>query len=87
MRKLLRVSERHQITLPPQILKDAGVAEGAYLEIEARDGKIILEPKNLESETFSADDWKKLDELVSHQVKARRYAEYPDPRSAKRHLK
>ena len=87
MRKLLRVSDRHQITLPPAVLKDAGVGEGSYLEIRVREGKIVLEPTELSEKPLSAQDWEKLDQLVKKQVRNRQYSEYSSPKEAKKHLK
>ncbi|MBI3552728.1 MAG: AbrB/MazE/SpoVT family DNA-binding domain-containing protein [Elusimicrobia bacterium] len=87
MGKLLRVSDRHQITIPPSVLRDAGLTEGSYVAIEARGGKIILEPRDLSGKEFSAEDWDKMDGLVAKQVRGKKYSEYPDPRRAKEHLK
>ena len=86
MPKLLRVSDRHQITIPPSVLRDAGLTSGSYVAIEARGGKIVLEPRKVE-EGLAPEDWVKLDHLVGKQVRGRRYTEYPDAKRAKEHLK
>ncbi len=87
MPKLLRVSERHQITIPPDVMRDAGLTEGSYVAVQARGGKIILEPKAVSEQEFSKDDFEKLDELVRRQNRAGRYTEYPNAKEAKKHLK
>lgn len=87
MRKLLRVSQRHQITLPSSVLRDAGIAGGSYLEIQVRDGNIVLEPKELAGKSLSGEEWDKLDRLVKKQISRRQYSEYADPQEAKKHLK
>lgn len=86
MARLLRVSERHQITLPPMVLRDIGIAEGAYLSVEAKDGKIILVPKRLEDEPIAEKDVELLDKLVRRERKAGRFTEYPNPKAARKHL-
>ena len=87
MKKLLRVSERHQITLPPSVMRDAGLTEGSYVAVEARDGKIILEPKPLSEKTLAREDWDKIDGLVKKQLRLHAYSEYSSPREAKKHLR
>ena len=87
MPKLLRVSDRHQITIPPDVMRDAGLTEGSYVAIQARGGKIILEPTEVAEPEFSDEDFKKLDELVRRQNRAGLYTEYPNAKEAKKHLK
>ena len=87
MPKLLRVSYRHQITIPPSIMKDAGLSEGSYVAIEAHGGKIILEPKEVAEKDFSQEDWNRLDKLVHSQTRSGQYKEYPSPKEAKKHFK
>lgn len=87
MARLLRVSDRHQITLPPMVLRDLGISEGAYLSVEARNGKIILEPKRLEGDPLAEKDIELLDKLVNRERKAGRFTRYPNPKAARAHLK
>ncbi len=87
MPKLRRISDRNQITLPPSVLRDAGVGPGELFSIEARDGKIILEPKRLADDALAPEDWSSLDKLVRRQVKAREFAEYPGPLAARKHFR
>jgi AbrB family looped-hinge helix DNA binding protein len=86
MARLLRVSDRHQITLPSMVLKDAGIAEGAYLSVVAKDGKIILEPKRLEDDPLAGDDLELLDKLVKRELKSGRSTQYSSPKAARKHL-
>lgn len=87
MPKLLRVSDRHQITIPPDVMRDAGLTEGSYVAIQARGGKIILEPKEVAEPEFSDEDFKKLDALVRKETRAGHYTEYASPEEAKKHFK
>jgi AbrB family looped-hinge helix DNA binding protein len=86
MNKLLRVSDRHQITLPPSVMKDAGIAPGSYLEVSAGDGKIVLHPKKLTDDGLSNLEWSKVDKLVKRQVRSKHFSEYQSPKDAKKHL-
>ena len=87
MPKLLRVSDRHQITIPPSVMRDAGLTEGSYVAIEARGGKIILEPKALSETELGREDWDKIDRLVEKQLRSKSYSDYADPKEAKKHFK
>ena len=87
MARLLRVSDRHQITLPPMVLRDSGISAGAYLSVEAKNGKIILEPKRLEDNELAEPDIELLDQLVKRELKAGRFTQYPNPKAARKHLK
>ena len=86
MGKLRRINERNQVTLPPDVLRDAGAAQGSLVSIVACDGKIVLEPKRLADDELGAADWAALDRLVKKQLKAGEYTEYPNPRAARKHL-
>ena len=86
MASLRRISERNQITLPPSVLKKAGLEPGALLAIEARDGKIILEPMRVVDKDLAAEDWEAMDKLVRRQTTAGAFSEYASPREAKKHL-
>ena len=87
MATLRRISYRNQITLPPSVLREAGMGYGSLVEIEARDGKIILEPKEVREKGLAPEDWEAMDRLVRRQVKAGEYTEYASPQEAKKHFK
>lgn len=84
---LRRISGRHQITIPPDLLSEAGIAEGGLVSIVAEGGRIILEPRKLADPELEKEDWAALDSLVAEQLAAGQYTEYPDPVSARKHLK
>lgn len=87
MAALRKINERNQITLPPSVLRDAGVARGAFLSIEVRDGTIVLEQKRLADADFVKEDWDALDRLVRAETRGRRFTEYANPKSARAHLR
>ncbi len=84
---LRRLNSRHQITIPPGLLREAGAPEGGLYSIRAEPGRIILEPKELQDKEFEETDWRALDRLVKRQLKDRRFTEYPSPEAAKVHFK
>ena len=86
MATLRRISYRNQITLPPKVLKEAGAGYGTLFSIEAKDGKIILEPKEVLDKELAPEDWEAMDRLVRKQVKAGQFTEYADPQHAKKHF-
>ena len=87
MRYLRRLSERHQITIPPSLMEEAGIPEGSMVSIVAENGRLVLEPRTVAEEGLSQEDWKAMDALVRRQEAAGDFKEYPDPASAKAHLK
>ena len=44
---LIRIKEKHQITLPSGLREAAGLGVGDWLEVKIEKGKITLMPKNL----------------------------------------
>lgn len=84
---LRRISDRHQVTIPPSLLDKAGIQEGALVSIEAEEGRIILEPRAVAGLDLGAEDWDALDRLVQRQVVSKEFAEYPDAAGAKKHLR
>ena len=82
---LRQISRKHQITLPPEVLKDAGVKPGDYLEIICEEGKIILIPKTVEDKFLTDKEWNRLNELVEKQRRQGEYTRYTDSEEAKKH--
>ena len=52
MPRLLRVSDRNKIPPPPMVLRDVGIAEGAYLSIEHRFSQSPNSHANITSATL-----------------------------------
>lgn len=87
MAYIRHISERHQITIPPSLLKEVGAPPyGGLFSIKAEKGKIILEPKKVVSEDWTDEDFKLLDKLVQKQLRSKSYTTYKDPKEAKKHL-
>ena len=87
MSVLRRLSDRHQITIPPKLLRDAGLPEGGRYSIQAEPGRITLEPKEVSDRELEEKDWKVLETLLKKQARAKEFTEYPNPQAAKSHLR
>jgi len=46
----VKVGTRRQVTIPKAILEELGLEPGDHLEVELKDGRIILTPKAIEEE-------------------------------------
>jgi len=44
-RKITKIGNSVGVTLPPELLKNVGLAQGDDVQIEIKDGKIILQKK------------------------------------------
>lgn len=44
-RKVTKIGNSYGVTLPSEVLKEAGLAYGEDVQIEAKNGKIVLEKK------------------------------------------
>ena len=87
MATLRKINERHQITIPAGVLRDAGLPSGGLYSIEAKDGKIILEPKEIGDKNLEEEDWKALESMVHRQTHSGGSTLYPNPQTAKNHFK
>jgi AbrB family looped-hinge helix DNA binding protein len=47
MSELIQVRKKAQVTLPLSVRKELGVEEGDYLDVQVRDGEIVLKLKKL----------------------------------------
>ena len=75
-----RLSERHTITIPIEILRHIGSKAGDYFEITDDGHRIILIPKTVE-DRFSETEWTKLGRIAERKGKLYRTAA-----GAKKHL-
>jgi len=59
---LVKVKDHYQITIPNSLRKNFSIAIGDYMELEKKDGAIILRPVKLvrpEQEYFYTKEWQK----------------------------
>ncbi|HUT43212.1 MAG TPA: AbrB/MazE/SpoVT family DNA-binding domain-containing protein [Desulfobacterales bacterium] len=59
---LVKIKEHYQITLPNSLRKNLDIAIGDYMELENKEGEIVLRPVKLvrpEQEYFYTKEWQK----------------------------
>lgn len=57
---LVKIKERYQITIPNSLRKNFNIAVGDYMELENKNGEIILKPVKLvhpEQAYFFSKEW------------------------------
>ena len=84
---LRQLKKRNQLTLPSAILKRIGIREGDYVAIEDRDGRIILNPREVEERGLDEAEWERLDRLVKEQRAKKQYKQFADFDGAIKSLK
>ncbi len=84
--RIRAINDRRQITLPPSVLQELGVGEGAYFAIHTEKGRIVLEPRAISDKGLGADEWALLGRMVKRQVKAGEVTTYQSPKAARKHL-
>lgn len=85
---LRKLNQRNQITLPQSVIKQLGVHEGDFFYVHYENKRVILNPVAIteKGETFTPDEWEKLEAHVSAQTKNKEYTEYTNLPEAKKHL-
>ena len=86
MSYLRGINDRRQITIPPSVLREVGVGDGAYFTIHAESGRIVLEPREISGKGLAKEDWKLLDQFVKKQTKSGQATRYESPSDARKHL-
>jgi len=85
MPELVQVRKKSQITLPLSIRRKAGIEEGDLLDIQVRDGEIVLRAKKLidkDQAWFWTKRWQEGERQADEDIKAGRVYHYPDVESA-----
>jgi AbrB family looped-hinge helix DNA binding protein len=60
---LVRVKDKHQVTIPAEIRKELGLKVGDYLEVESQGDMIILRPVSL-IDREKEEAWEELRRLL-----------------------
>ncbi len=61
----IKMTSKHQITIPKQITDALGLAQGAIFDVQLKRGRIELIPLELTEKAFNQEDYAKMDELVT----------------------
>lgn len=90
MSELIRVRKKSQVTLPPSVRKSLGIEEGDYLDIQVREGEIVLKVKKLIDKNqswFWTNRWQKGEKEADEDIQAGRIQRFSDANDAVSFLK
>lgn len=90
MSELIQVRKKSQLTLPQSIRKKLGIEEGDFLDVQVRDGEIVLKVKKLvdaDQAWFWTKRWQEGEKEADEDIKAGRVHSFPDAKSAVAFLK
>jgi antitoxin MazE len=89
MSELIQLRKKAQLTLPLSVRKELGVEEGDYLDVQVRDGEIVLKLKKLvdkDQAWFWTKRWQQGEEEAEKDIHAGRVHRFPDFKSAVAYL-
>jgi AbrB family looped-hinge helix DNA binding protein len=72
---LSKITRNHQVSIPKSIRERLGLQEGDYVEVEERDGEIVMIPKKLidaDQAWFWTPDWQAGERRADEDIKAGR---------------
>lgn len=72
---LVRVTRNYQVSIPKRVREALGLAEGDLVEVEERDGEIVMVPKKLIDASqawFWSPEWQQGEREVDEDVRAGR---------------
>ena len=75
MSELIQVRKKAQITLPLSVRKKLGIEEGDFMDVQVRDGEIVLKVKKLidkEQAWFWTKRWQEGDKEAEEDIRAGR---------------
>ena len=89
MSELIQVRKKAQLTLPLSVRQKLGVEEGDYMDVQVRDGEIVLKLKKLvdkDQAWFWTKRWQQGEKEAEEDIHAGRVHRFPDSKSAVAHL-
>ena len=85
MSELIQVRKKAQLTLPLSVRQKLGVEEGDFMDVQVRDGEIVLKVKKLvdkEQAWFWTKRWQQGEKEAEEDIRAGRVHRFPDSKSA-----
>ena len=73
--ELSKITRNYQVSIPKKIRDALGLQEGDFMEIEARDGEIVMVPKKLidaDQAWFWTPEWQEGEREVDEDLRAGR---------------
>jgi len=89
MSDLIQVRKKAQLTLPLSVRQQLGVEEGDYMDVQVRDGEIVLKVKKLvdkDQAWFWTKRWQQGEKEAEEDIHAGRVRSFPDAEAAVAHL-
>jgi len=85
MSELIQIRKKAQLTLPLSVRKKLGLEEGDYMDVQVKDGEIILKVKKLidkDQAWFWTKRWQQGEKEAEEDIHAGRTHQFPDAESA-----
>lgn len=85
MPELIQVRKKAQLTLPQSVRQRLGIEEGDFLDVQVRNGEIVLKIKKLvdkEQAWFWTKRWQQGEKEAEEDIRAGRVHRFPDSKSA-----
>ncbi len=89
MSELIQVRKKAQLTLPLSVRRKVGVEEGDFMDVQVREGEIVLRVKKLvdkEQAWFWTKRWQEGEKEAEEDIRAGRVHRFPDSKSAVAYL-
>ncbi len=89
MSELIQVRKKAQLTLPLSVRQKLGVEEGDYMDVQVRDGEVVLKLKKLvdkDQAWFWTKRWQQGEKQAEEDILAGRIHSFPDAKAAVTHL-
>ena len=89
MSELVQVRKKAQVTLPLSVRKKLNIEEGDFLDVQVRDGEMVLKVKKLvdkDQAWFWTKRWQEGEKEAEEDIKAGRGITFPDAQSAIEYL-
>ena len=85
MAELVQLRKKAQLTLPQSVREKLGIEEGDFMDIQVRNGEIVLKVKRLidkEQAWFWSERWQQGEKEAEDDIRAGRVHKFPDAKSA-----
>jgi AbrB family looped-hinge helix DNA binding protein len=85
MSNLVQVRKKFQIDLPESALKELGIQEGDFLEVQVRNGEVVLRIKEIADKNqtwFWTERWQQGEKAAEDDIRAGRLQRFSDSKEA-----
>jgi AbrB family looped-hinge helix DNA binding protein len=84
MAELIQLRKKAQLTLPQSVREKLGIEEGDFMDVQVRNGEIVLKVKRLvdkEQAWFWSERWQQGEKEAEDDIRAGRVHNFPDAKS------